>query len=131
MANMAIVGGGPAGLMAAELLATAGHGVTVYDAMPSPARKLLLAGKGDRSAGVQCADDQPWRWRRRPSAPQHKMRLFEKEDVRGASKSGKASRITKSIGHGNFPQKNPKQRRRAGAIYNTQLEPRHLAVLSI
>lgn len=41
----AVVGAGPAGLMAAEVLAQAGVAVTVYEAMPSPARKLLMAGK--------------------------------------------------------------------------------------
>jgi len=41
-----IVGAGPAGLMAAEVLATAGARVTVHERMPSPARKLLLAGRG-------------------------------------------------------------------------------------
>ncbi len=44
--NIVIVGGGPAGLMAAEIIATAGHAVTVYDAMPSVGRKFLLAGVG-------------------------------------------------------------------------------------
>ncbi len=44
--NVAIVGAGPAGLFAAEIIATAGHRVTVYDRMPSPARKFLLAGRG-------------------------------------------------------------------------------------
>jgi uncharacterized flavoprotein (TIGR03862 family) len=42
----AVIGGGPAGLMAAEVLATAGLGVTVYDRMPSVGRKLLMAGRG-------------------------------------------------------------------------------------
>jgi uncharacterized flavoprotein (TIGR03862 family) len=42
---VAIIGGGPAGLMAAEHLAGRGHAVTVYDAMPTVARKFLLAGK--------------------------------------------------------------------------------------
>ncbi|KAI96077.1 NAD(FAD)-utilizing dehydrogenase [Rhodomicrobium udaipurense JA643] len=42
----AIIGGGPAGLMAAEVLAGAGIAVTVYDAMPSVGRKFLLAGRG-------------------------------------------------------------------------------------
>lgn len=43
--EIAIVGGGPAGLAAAEVLSSAGRQVTVYDAMPSVARKFLLAGK--------------------------------------------------------------------------------------
>ena len=43
---VAVVGGGPAGLMAAERLAAAGHRVEVFDAMPSVGRKFLLAGKG-------------------------------------------------------------------------------------
>ncbi|MCS6766560.1 MAG: TIGR03862 family flavoprotein [Candidatus Protistobacter heckmanni] len=44
--RVAIVGGGPAGLMAAETLAAAGLRVDLYDAMPSVGRKFLLAGKG-------------------------------------------------------------------------------------
>ena len=44
--NIAIVGAGPAGLMAAEVLASKGHRVTIYERMPSPARKFLLAGRG-------------------------------------------------------------------------------------
>jgi uncharacterized flavoprotein (TIGR03862 family) len=44
--NVAIVGAGPAGLMAAESLADGGADVTVYDAMPSAGRKLLMAGRG-------------------------------------------------------------------------------------
>ena len=43
---IAIIGAGPSGLMAAEILAAAGHAVSVYDRMPSPARKLLIAGRG-------------------------------------------------------------------------------------
>lgn len=41
-----VIGGGPAGLIAAELLARGGVAVTVYDHMPSVARKFLLAGRG-------------------------------------------------------------------------------------
>lgn len=41
-----VVGGGPAGLMAAEVLAEGGAVVDLYDAMPSVGRKFLLAGKG-------------------------------------------------------------------------------------
>jgi uncharacterized flavoprotein (TIGR03862 family) len=43
---VAIVGGGPAGLMAAEVLSAAGQVVTVYDRMPSLGRKFLMAGRG-------------------------------------------------------------------------------------
>lgn len=46
MSTAHVVGGGPAGLMAAQVLAGAGVEVTVHEAMPSPARKLLLAGHG-------------------------------------------------------------------------------------
>ncbi|AVA34143.1 TIGR03862 family flavoprotein [Cupriavidus metallidurans] len=41
-----VIGGGPAGLMAAEMLAGQGLPVDVYDAMPSVGRKFLMAGKG-------------------------------------------------------------------------------------
>ena len=44
--RVAIIGGGPAGLMAAEVLSQAGISVDLYDAMPSVGRKLLLAGIG-------------------------------------------------------------------------------------
>ncbi|MBB5574344.1 MULTISPECIES: TIGR03862 family flavoprotein [Rhizobium] len=43
--QIAIIGGGPTGLMAAEVLSLSGHQVTVYDSMPTVARKFLLAGK--------------------------------------------------------------------------------------
>ena len=48
-ATVAVVGGGPAGLLAAEVLAAEGAGsveVTVYERMRTPARKLQLAGRG-------------------------------------------------------------------------------------
>ncbi len=44
--NVAIIGAGPAGLMAADVLAGEGAAVTVYDRMPSAGRKFLLAGRG-------------------------------------------------------------------------------------
>ncbi len=44
--DVAIIGGGPAGLMAAQVLADAGVAAHVFDAMPSVGRKFLLAGKG-------------------------------------------------------------------------------------
>ncbi len=44
--DVAVIGGGPAGLMAAEVLSRAGVSVHLFDAMPSVGRKFLLAGKG-------------------------------------------------------------------------------------
>jgi uncharacterized flavoprotein (TIGR03862 family) len=44
--DVAVIGGGPAGLMAAEVLSNAGLSVHLFDAMPSVGRKFLLAGKG-------------------------------------------------------------------------------------
>ncbi len=46
MADVKVIGAGPAGLMAAEVLAEAGHKVAIHDHMPAPARKFLLAGRG-------------------------------------------------------------------------------------
>lgn len=44
--SIAIVGAGPAGLAAAEVLSAGGFSVTLYDRMPSAARKFLMAGRG-------------------------------------------------------------------------------------
>jgi uncharacterized flavoprotein (TIGR03862 family) len=44
--SIAIIGAGPAGLIAAEHCAKAGHNVTIYDRMPNVARKFLMAGRG-------------------------------------------------------------------------------------
>ena len=52
----AIIGGGPAGLMAAETLAAAGLSVDLFDAMPSVGRKFLLAGKG----GLNITHSEPF-----------------------------------------------------------------------
>jgi uncharacterized flavoprotein (TIGR03862 family) len=46
MGQIVIIGAGPAGLIAAEKLAERGQAVTVFDQMPSPGRKFLLAGRG-------------------------------------------------------------------------------------
>ncbi len=69
MAEVAIIGGGPAGLMAAEDLARAGHRVVIHDAMPSLGRKLLLAGK----SGLNLTHAEAFErfiTRYRPQAPQ-------------------------------------------------------------
>lgn len=56
MPDIAIIGAGPAGLIAAERLAGAGHRVTVYERMASPARKFLLAGRG----GLNLTHSEPF-----------------------------------------------------------------------
>lgn len=45
MSQTLVIGGGPAGLMAAEVLLDAGHSVTLADSKPSLGRKMLMAGK--------------------------------------------------------------------------------------
>jgi len=50
-----VIGAGPAGLMAAEALSAAGHPVVIAEAMPSPARKFLMAGK----SGLNLTKDEP------------------------------------------------------------------------
>jgi len=54
--SVAVIGGGPAGLMAAEVLVRGKVHVDVYDAMPSVARKFLLAGKG----GLNLTHSEPY-----------------------------------------------------------------------
>ncbi|MFJ3526067.1 TIGR03862 family flavoprotein [Pseudomonas sp. NPDC090203] len=54
--SVAIIGGGPAGLMAAEVLSQAGCKVDLYDAMPSVGRKFLLAGVG----GMNITHSEPY-----------------------------------------------------------------------
>lgn len=55
MTDALVIGAGPAGLMAAEALAAAGRRVLVAEAKPSPARKLLMAGK----SGLNITHDDP------------------------------------------------------------------------
>ena len=54
--RIGIVGGGPAGLMAAEVLSARGHAVTVLEAMPTVGRKFLLAGK----SGLNITHSEPY-----------------------------------------------------------------------
>ena len=68
--DVAIVGGGPAGLMAAQVLTDAGRTVHLFDAMPSVGRKFLLAGKG----GLNLThSDSPERFVTRYGARQKEM----------------------------------------------------------
>jgi uncharacterized flavoprotein (TIGR03862 family) len=67
--RVAIVGGGPAGLMAAEVLAAGGVQVDLYDAMPSVGRKFLLAGKG----GLNLTHSEPM--------PGFALRYFERSEA--------------------------------------------------
>ncbi len=54
--QVAVIGGGPAGLMAAEVLVQNGLNVDVYDAKPSMGRKFLVAGKG----GLNITHSEPF-----------------------------------------------------------------------
>lgn len=54
--NICIIGGGPAGLMAAEQLTNAGYQVDLFEAMPTVGRKLLLAGIG----GLNLTHSEPY-----------------------------------------------------------------------
>ncbi|MFC5474274.1 TIGR03862 family flavoprotein [Paraherbaspirillum soli] len=54
--KVVVIGGGPAGLMAAEILAGGGVQVDLFDAMPSVGRKFLLAGKG----GMNLTHSEPY-----------------------------------------------------------------------
>jgi uncharacterized flavoprotein (TIGR03862 family) len=56
MKNVAIIGAGPAGLMAADILSRDGVHVIVFDQKPSPARKFLLAGRG----GLNLTHSEPF-----------------------------------------------------------------------
>ncbi len=73
--NVAVIGAGPAGLMAAEVLAQEGVAVTVYDHMPAPGRKFLLAGRG--GLNLTHSEDLPRFLSRYGSAEPHLRRAIE------------------------------------------------------
>lgn len=75
-ARVGIIGGGPAGLMAAEVLSAAGVSVEVFDAMPSVGRKFLLAGVGGMNI-THSEPAEPFLSRYGASAPQLKPMLDE------------------------------------------------------
>ncbi len=81
--TLAIIGGGPAGLMAAEAAVTAGVSVDLFDSMPSVGRKLLLAGKG----GLNLTHAEPFprficRYSERQKPLESHLRNFDAESVR-------------------------------------------------
>jgi uncharacterized flavoprotein (TIGR03862 family) len=80
---VAVVGGGPAGLMAAETLAGKGVRVDLFDAMPSVGRKFLLAGKG----GLNLTHSEPFadfvaRYGARRGSVEPWLRTFGPEELR-------------------------------------------------
>ncbi|HWU50750.1 MAG TPA: TIGR03862 family flavoprotein [Asticcacaulis sp.] len=81
--EIAIIGAGPAGLMAADLLSAAGRRVTIYDRMPSPARKFLMAGRG----GLNLTHSEPFerfvaRYGRRAPVLRAALEGFTPKDLR-------------------------------------------------
>jgi uncharacterized flavoprotein (TIGR03862 family) len=82
--TVAVIGGGPAGLMAAEVLSQSGVQVHVYDAMPSVGRKFLLAGRG----GLNLTHSEPFdifmsRFGDRRAQLEPLLAQFGPEQVRG------------------------------------------------
>lgn len=81
--RVAVIGGGPAGLMAAEVLSQSGIPVDLYDAMPSFGRKFLMAGKG----GLNLTHAEPLeaflsRYGARRTAIEPWLRAFGPDDLR-------------------------------------------------
>jgi uncharacterized flavoprotein (TIGR03862 family) len=81
--RVAIIGGGPAGLMAAEVISAEGVRVDVYDAMPSTGRKFLMAGKG----GMNITHAEPFdvfltRYGARRKELEPLLRAFPPEELR-------------------------------------------------
>jgi uncharacterized flavoprotein (TIGR03862 family) len=80
---VAVVGGGPAGLMAAHMLAEAGIAVRLFDAMPSIGRKFLLAGKGGLNlTHSEPADTFAGRYGARREAIEHLLAAFDSSALR-------------------------------------------------
>jgi len=82
MKTVAVIGGGPAGLMAAEVLAQGGVQVDLYDAMPSVGRKFLLAGVG----GMNITHSEPFdafllRYGARSAAIRPLLKAFTPNDL--------------------------------------------------
>ena len=86
--NIAIIGAGPAGLMAAEVLSDAGYSPTLFDAKPSAGRKFLQAGRG--GLNLTHSEDFPLfcsRYFERQSFLQSALDNFTPDDIRAWAKS--------------------------------------------
>ena len=84
--HVAIVGGGPAGLMASDALVRGGARVTIYDQMPAVGRKFLLAGRG----GLNLTHSEPLdqflrRYGRAESRIRPAIEAFSPDDLRARS----------------------------------------------
>jgi uncharacterized flavoprotein (TIGR03862 family) len=93
-----VVGGGPAGLMAAETMAKFGLAVTVYEHHRSPGRKFLLAGRsGLNLTNSESIDDLVARYSAESPAIEAAVRTFGPDDVRAwASSLGESSFVGSS-----------------------------------
>ena len=81
--SVAIIGAGPAGLMAAEVLSQAGIKVDVYDAMPSAGRKFLMAGKGGLNiTHAEAFESFLSRYGNRRTDLEASLRAFAPDDLR-------------------------------------------------
>ena len=80
---VAVIGGGPAGLMAAQMLVDAGMTVHLFDAMPSIGRKFLLAGKGGLNlTHSEGADTFAGRYGARRGEIEHLLKEFDNSALR-------------------------------------------------
>lgn len=85
---IAVIGAGPAGLMAAQMLADAGTDVHVFDAMPSIGRKFLLAGKGGLNlTHSEGADTFAGRYGARRNAIERVLKDFDATALRDWARS--------------------------------------------
>lgn len=81
--QVAIIGAGPAGLMAAETLSAAGIAVHMYDSMPSVGRKFLLAGLGGLNlTHAEPSEDFVKRYAERSDACAHWLSCFDPQAIR-------------------------------------------------
>lgn len=78
-----MIGGGPSGLMAAEVLINAGIQVDLYDAMPSVGRKFLMAGKGGMNIShAESFEQFVLHYGDRKENVEALLKLFSPEDLR-------------------------------------------------